>query len=414
MGDSAIQWTGPTINPGVYGCEHAGTRSCDHCYAAMFGHRHAHNPRIRGYKDTDGGPLPITKKLARGGVHWTGRVFTNADHIAPAFATLPKRARKRVFVTSMADLFHAAVPFDFLERVFAEMAARPHLTFQVLTKRPAQALAFWHWVKDRPIWRRACRAGEDRARGLNRAGEGWPVNVWMGATVEEPRAVYRMDALVQIPAPVRFLSVEPAFEGLDLSRWIRSVAPIAPADAPATWATFPWPDWVPAVTRAAITDFWSCFGRSPRHYLHDCLEQRGPPFGAHVAQERGGRRFEGRWIHCWNNMGRIVDADGVPHLASIPRGGLFDFDPGMGAAAFQGVQWLIAGGEAGSKARPTDLTVFRQLRDTCDVGGVPFFLKQLGSAWARANGAAHSKGGDLAEWPEDLRRRAFPTPRSAP
>lgn len=35
------------------------------------------------------------------------------------------------------------------------------------------------------------------------------------------------------------------------------------------------------------------------------------------------------------------------------------------------------------------------------------FVKQLGSAWARANGA-DSKGGDPSYWPEDLRVREFP------
>ena len=49
----------------------------------------------------------------------------------------PLRWRKprRVFVVSMGDLFHHSVPDEFIDRVWAVMAACPQHTFQVLTKR---------------------------------------------------------------------------------------------------------------------------------------------------------------------------------------------------------------------------------------------------------------------------------------
>ncbi len=93
---------------------------------------------------------------------------------------------------------------------------------------------------------------------------------------------------------------------------------------------------------------------------------------------------------------------------------------------FHGIDWVIQGGESGSKARPFDLGWARSLRDQCRAAGVPYFLKQLG---ARPHGHARpppgaagnprglvqawhlrdSHGGDEAEWPEDLRGcRAFP------
>src|ERR1035438_8934426 len=45
------------------------------------------------------------------------------------------RKPRRVFVNSMSDLFHGALPDAAIDRVFAVMALCPHLTFQVLTKR---------------------------------------------------------------------------------------------------------------------------------------------------------------------------------------------------------------------------------------------------------------------------------------
>ena len=49
------------------------------------------------------------------------------------------------------------------------------------------------------------------------------------------------------------------------------------------------------------------------------------------------------------------------------------------------VQWVIAGGENGPKARPCDLNWLRAIRDQCDAAGVPFFLKQLGG-WPNKRG----------------------------
>jgi len=53
------------------------------------------------------------------------------------------------------------------------------------------------------------------------------------------------------------------------------------------------------------------------------------------------------------------------------------------------IQWVIAGGESGPKARPSHPDWFRTLRDQCAVAGVPFFFKQWG-AWAPGNGGPGS------------------------
>src|SRR5262249_49053949 len=53
------------------------------------------------------------------------------------------------------------------------------------------------------------------------------------------------------------------------------------------------------------------------------------------------------------------------------------------------IQWLIAGGESQTGARPAALKWFEDLRDQCQRGGVAFFLKQLG-------GHPSKRGGDRA------------------
>jgi protein gp37 len=50
-------------------------------------------------------------------------------------------------------------------------------------------------------------------------GDGW-ANVWPGTTTEtQIEATRRIPHLVAIPAVIRFLSVEPMLEAIDLSPW---------------------------------------------------------------------------------------------------------------------------------------------------------------------------------------------------
>ncbi len=61
---------------------------------------------------------------------------------------------------------------------------------------------------------------------------------------------------------------------------------------------------------------------------------------------------------------KFVSAE--PLLAALP------------ALNLTGIDWLIAGGESQSGARPAEQAWFADLRDQCDIAGVAFFLKQLG------------------------------------
>lgn len=77
------------------------------------------------------------------------------------------------------------------------------------------------------------------------------------------------------------------------------------------------------------------------------------------------------------------------------------------------LDWIIYGGESGSKARPNDLSWARAVRDQCKAAGVAFFMKQAGARPRDEDGRLivslrDSHGADPAEWSEDLRVQQFP------
>jgi hypothetical protein len=106
-----------------------------------------------------------------------------------------------------------------------------------------------------------------------------------------------------------------------LARWIE-----VPAEAPETWAAFPWPEWIPEPTRKQIEDFWrENWGRGPRAWLRDHVVQGMPDTGERITTEdlctlerdKEGRRpnITGRYIHAWNNVGRLLLDDGRVQFA---------------------------------------------------------------------------------------------------
>ena len=185
---TSIEWADATVNPGIYGCAKV-SQACNSCYAMRMAHRQV---AMGNY------PVGVTRLGSRG-PEWTGNVYVDYARIPHAFDALPKRRPARVFVTSMADLFHRDVPDPFIETVFVEMNNRPHLTFQVLTKRP-ERIRPWY-----------------AASVFGLSAIGWPSNVWIGTTVEDQqRADERIPALLRVPAAVRFLSCEPLLSAVVL------------------------------------------------------------------------------------------------------------------------------------------------------------------------------------------------------
>lgn len=92
----------------------------------------------------------------------------------------------------------------------------------------------------------------------------------------------------------------------------------------------------------------------------------------------------------------------------------------LGTIDLTGIHWVIVGGESGPGARPCNIAWITSLVAQCEAAGVPCFVKQLGSfptadtpqGW-RGIPIKDRKGGDIAEFPEELRVRNFPTPTNA-
>jgi protein gp37 len=248
----------------------------------------------------------------------------------------PESARPRVFPSSM-DWLDEAVPAAQLAWFLDVVRRTWNLDWLLLTKRPEE----WRRAMERLYWVRSVKLGTPLIDWVR----GWmslraPDNIWVGTSVEDQqRAEERVPAVLKIPAKVRFLSVEPLLEKVDLK----------------------------------------------------------------LAQRRRGAEEE------------------------------------LGTC---GIDWVIVGGESGPGARPCNVEWIRDIVRQCRDARVPCFVKQLGSRpydSAAADGVpdAHKKfsgdevtpemvkifndcrrlmslnltdkkGGDPAEWPEDLRVREFP------
>lgn len=236
--NSRIEWTDASWNPirardrvtGKFGwhCERY-SPGCTNCYAETFNGRMLPNggtgfEYVRGSRD---------------------RVETFVDDAVLA-QPLRWRKAKRVFVCSMTDLFGEWVTDEQIDSVFAVMAWTPRHTFQVLTKRPERMRA---WIRDtqtnvieRGGWFRNPENG-GRSPGRNTknptARGTWPLpNVWLGVSVEDQkRADERIPVLMDTPAAVHFLSVEPLLEEVDLQF-------DAGFENGLHWVDAPRPDWV--------------------------------------------------------------------------------------------------------------------------------------------------------------------------
>jgi len=131
----------------------------------------------------------------------------------------PLRWRKpsKVFVCSMGDLFHEFVPTKFIIDCLSIMTEAYQHTFMILTKRPERMRAIMsHETIANDVWlQTSC--------GVNAEPSPWPLpNVWLGVTAEnQEQAVKRIPVLLQIPAAVRFVSIEPMLGPVRLQRdWL--------------------------------------------------------------------------------------------------------------------------------------------------------------------------------------------------
>jgi len=350
---TSIAWTDKTWNP-TLGCSRV-SAGCENCYAERVAHR-GMTPAHQG--------LTVAGKK---GPRWNGTLRLMHDRLGD-----PLKWRKpcRVFVNSMSDLFHPEVPFEFIAKVWAVMLitslheTRGGHTYQILTKRPQRMLEV---LRDARFAEMVARAGGR----MMEDGDGWsdalchhiethgPVHslIWLGVSAEnQETADERIPLLLRCPAAVHWVSAEPLLGPINLAPWI--------------------PD---------------------------------PP-GFDPFAETGGGKFDPRSLDSL-----------MSHLTAGP----------VEATGIVGhklvVKWIVVGGESGPGARPCNVEWIRDIVAQCKEAGVPAFVKQLGATYIDAlNGIGgfsarapadlgvsirnlkDRKGGDMSEWPEDLRVREFP------
>ena len=220
-----IGWTDASW-PIVTGCTHI-SEGCDHCYAAKLT-----SGRLKH--------LPAYEGLAEGGK------FNGQVRLLPDRMTWPYKWRKprRIFVSDMADLFHASVPDGFIAWAWDVMGQNQQHTFQVLTKRHARLRAFARrWADQAEDGGPKLVRGPEATAAAHPSGRGqlfaamlremgtppegcayptfdwmegqrwWPsdlFNVWMGVSAENQKWFdIRTESLLDTPAAVRFVSAEP-------------------------------------------------------------------------------------------------------------------------------------------------------------------------------------------------------------
>jgi protein gp37 len=200
-------------------------------------------------------------------------VFSGRINLDAGSLDLPLHWRmpRRIFVNSMSDLFHPGVPLEFIERVFNVMERCPQHSFQVLTKRPERALEL-----------------KDDLR--------WLPNVWLGTSVESMVYLHRIRTLRQVPAAIRFLSLEPLLGPLprlplDGIGWVIVGGESGPGARPMA------PEWVESIRDQCISRGIAFF-----------FKQWGG-----VRKHETGRKLEGR---TWDEMPICTGArESSHHLA---------------------------------------------------------------------------------------------------
>ena len=86
------------------------------------------------------------------------------------------------------------------------------------------------------------------------------------------------------------------------------------------WTDYNWPSWVPLDVRTQVEEFWSPMcGRTPRAWIESTVNEGQPRLGERVNAEElcpSSRVLTGKWVPCWNNIGRVVFDDGSFGYAS--------------------------------------------------------------------------------------------------
>lgn len=325
------------------------------CSRVSRGCEHCYAESVARRFSGPGQPYEGLVRLDRDGkakAQWNGTVRLVYEHLGdPIRWTKPRR----IFVNSMSDLFHEALAFEHVAAIFGVMASSPKHVFQILTKRPARAREFFAWLDRR----------EEQGRAM----------------FPDDAPSWRIGQLL----------------ARELSRFGLSGA------RPGTDATG-WEDFDPRRQPWPLPNVW--IGVSVED--QQSADERIPDLLACPAAVR--------WVSYEPALGPIdfrrwtLAEHGRHHIGAAP-----------------GLSWIVVGGESGPGARPFDLSWARSTIAQCRASGIACFVKQLGAdphVYVPPSGApddggdfvpiglADRKGGDMGEWPEDLRVREMPAGRT--
>jgi protein gp37 len=239
--------------------------------------------------------------------------------LQPSMLEIPLKRKKPTmwFVNSMSDLFHKDVPDEYIDRVFGMMTLTPQHTFQILTKRADRMRDYIARIVDAPDLVGMAAAYWVDFDEIPEYDQWLPKHIWLGVSVENQKAAdERIPLLLETPAAIRFLSCEPLLGELKIKRWLKIN--------------------------------WQCSGCNG--YFAGGWKITCPDCGS-KEYWCGSHKFNGRKVESHPNF---------PSQAGL------------------GIDWVIAGGESGTKARPVHPDWVRSIRDQCDAAQVPFFFKQWG------------------------------------
>jgi protein gp37 len=212
--NSKIEWTDHTFNPWI-GCSKV-SPACDHCYAAVSTAARALHvewgagqPRRRTSEANWKEPIKWNARHEREMAEWVklaAGIGGRDEAIKRGF--LPPR-RQRVFCASLADVFDNEVPMLWRQNLLSLIADTPNLDWLLLTKRIGNVERM---LQEACLHDGRLMDASDRYRPLE--------NVWIGATIANQEEADRdIPKLLQVPAAVRFLSMEPLLGPVDLT-WL--------------------------------------------------------------------------------------------------------------------------------------------------------------------------------------------------
>jgi protein gp37 len=193
-----IQWCDSTCNPtmGCEGCE-LWTNKVKKCYAGTLHVRFG--GASSGYADLFEEVTLFPGRMQEA-TRWADLTGTNRSD-KPWLDDYPRL----IFVSDMSDSLSSTVEFDYLEseiiaNVTSELGSRHHWLW--LSKRPDRMAKFSRWLEE--------------------SGRLWPSNLWAGTSITSQNTTSRIRQLLRVgtDSTIRFLSVEPQYEFIDLTPWL--------------------------------------------------------------------------------------------------------------------------------------------------------------------------------------------------